>query len=54
MTWLYCTNGVRDTLFEAGGVATVHEQLVPYEVQDQELAFVEYGAEAARFAIYLV
>ena len=32
----------------------VHEQLVPYEVQDHELAFVQFGAEAARFAIYLV
>ena len=51
---LCCTNGVRDSLFESSGVATVHEQLVPYEVQDQELAFVQHGAEAARFAINLV
>ncbi len=35
-------------------VAGGHEQLVPYEVQDQELAFVQYSAEAARFAIDLV
>jgi len=32
-------------------VADRHEQLVPYEVQDLELAFVQYGAEASRFAI---
>ena len=53
-TRLCCTNGVRDSLFESSGVATVHEQLVPYEVQDQELAFVQHSAEAARFAINLV
>lgn len=51
---LCCTNGEMDSLFESSGVATVHEQLVPYEVQDQELAFVQHGAEAARFAINLV
>ena len=51
---LCCTNGERDSLFESSGVATVHEQLVPYEVQDQELTFVQHGAEAARFAINLV
>ncbi|PRY89492.1 DDE family transposase [Donghicola tyrosinivorans] len=49
-----CANGVKDSLRESSGVATVHEQLVPYKVQDQELAFVEHGAEAARFAINLV
>lgn len=54
VAWLCCTNGVGDSLFESSGVATVHEQLVPYEVQDQELAFVQHGAEAARFAINLV
>ena len=31
-----------------------YEQLVPYEVQDQELAFVQHGAEEARFSINLV
>ena len=51
---LCCTNGEMDSLFESSGVATVHEQLVPYEVQDQELTFVQHGAEAARFAIDLV
>ena len=51
---LCCTNGVRDSLFESSMVAGGHEQLVPYEVQDQELAFVQHGAEAARFAIDLV
>ena len=51
---LCCTNGVRDSLFESSVVAGVHEQLVPYDVQDQELAFVQRGAEAARFAIDLV
>ncbi len=50
---LCCTNGARDSLFESSGVATVHEQLVPYEVQDQELAFVQHSVEAARFAIDL-
>ena len=35
-------------------VAGGYEQLVPYEVQDQELAFLQHGAEAARFAIDLV
>ena len=35
-------------------IAGGHEQLGPYEVQDQELAFVQYGAEATRFAIDLV
>ena len=39
---------------ESSGVAMMHEQLVPYDVQDQELAFVQHGAEAARFAIDLV
>ena len=52
--WLCCTNGVRDSQFESSGVARVHEQLVPYEVQDQELAFVQHGAEAARFSRNLV
>jgi hypothetical protein len=35
-------------------IAEGHEQLAPYDVQDQELAFVQHGAEAARFAIDLV
>lgn len=34
---LCCTNGVRDSLFESRMIAGRHEQLVPYEVQDQEL-----------------
>ncbi len=51
---LCCTNGMRDSLFESSGVATLHEQLVPYEVQNQKLAFVQHGAEEARFAIDLV
>ncbi len=51
---LCCTNRVRDSLFESSMVAGEHEQLVPYDVQDQELAFVQHGAEAARFAIDLV
>ena len=41
-----CTNSVRYSLFESSGVATVHEQLVPYEVQDQELAFVQSFIDA--------
>ena len=51
---LCCTNGVGDSLFESCGIAMRHEQLVPYDVQDQELAFVQHGAEALRFAIDLV
>jgi hypothetical protein len=43
-----------DSLFESSVVAGEHEQLVPYDVQDPELAFVQHGAEAARFAIDLV
>lgn len=34
---LCCTNGVRDSLFETSVVAGGYEQLVPYEVQDDEL-----------------
>ena len=45
---------MRDSLFESRVVADRHEQLVPYEVQDQELAFVQHSVEAARFAIDLV
>ena len=41
------TNGVRDSLFKFSRVATAHEQLPPYDVQDQELAFVQHGAKAA-------
>ena len=52
--WLCCTNGVRDSLRESSVIAGEHEQLVPYEVQDLELAFVQHGAEAARFVINLV
>lgn len=40
-------------LFESSMVAGEHEQLVPYEVQDQELAFVQHRIEATRFTIYL-
>ena len=35
-------------------IAGRHEQLGPYEVQDQELAFVQYSAEATRIAVDLV
>ena len=51
---LCCINRVRDSSHESSVVAGEHEQLVPYEIQDQELAFVQHGAEAARFAINLV
>ncbi|WP_420012255.1 hypothetical protein [Tateyamaria sp.] len=51
---LCCTNQLRDSLYESSVVAGGYEQLVPYEVQDQELAFVQHGAKAARFAINLV
>ncbi|WP_420011992.1 hypothetical protein [Tateyamaria sp.] len=49
-----CTNQLRDSFYESSVVAGGYEQLVPYEVQDQELAFVQHGAKAARFAINLV
>ncbi|WP_204355338.1 hypothetical protein, partial [Roseovarius amoyensis] len=42
--WLCCTNWLRDSLFESSVIAGCHEQLVTYEVQDQELAFVQHGA----------
>ena len=32
-------------------IAGRHEQLGPYEVQDQELAFVQHSAEATRIAV---
>ncbi len=51
---LCCTNAVRDLLVESSLVAGLHEHLVPYDVQDQELAFVQHGTEAARFALDLV
>ena len=51
---LCCTNQLRDSFYESSVVAGGYEQLVPYEVQDQELAFVQHGAKAARFAINLV
>lgn len=40
--------------FESSGVATAHERLVPCDVQDPELAFVQHGVEVARFAFDLV
>ena len=40
-TGLCCTKVLRDSLFESSVVAGWHEQLVPHEVQDQELAFVQ-------------
>ena len=49
-----CTNQLRDSFYESSVVAGGYERLVPYEVQDQELAFVQHGAKAARFAINLV
>jgi len=52
--WLCCTNWVMGSLCESSVTADEHEQLVPYEVQDLELAFVQHGPEAARFAINLV
>jgi tryptophan synthase beta chain len=52
--WLCCTNAVRDPLSESSVVAGLYEQLVPCDVQDQELTFVQHGAEAARFALDLV
>lgn len=51
---LCCTNRLGDSLFESSVIAGCHEQLVTYEVQDQELAFVQHGAEAARFSCNLV
>ena len=42
-----CTNQLRDSFYESSVVAGGYEQLVPYEVQDQELAFVQHGAKAS-------
>ena len=44
---LCCTNGVRESLFESSVVAGEHEQLVPYDVQDQE----ERSFEAVRICL---
>jgi len=35
-------------MFNSSGVVTMHEQLFPDDAQDQELAFVQHGAEAER------
>lgn len=35
-------------------IAGEHEQLGPDKVQDQELAFVQHSADAARIAVDLV
>ena len=51
---LCCTNGLRDSSRESSVIVDCYEQLVPYDVQDPELAFVQHSAEAARFAIDLV
>lgn len=51
---LCCTNLDRDSRWESSMIAGGHEQLGPYEVQDQELAFVQYSAEATRIAVDLV
>ncbi|MEO1702365.1 MAG: hypothetical protein AAFR71_09965 [Pseudomonadota bacterium] len=51
---LFSTNGLGDSLFETSEVATAHQQLVPCEVQEHELAFVQSGDEVARFSIDLV
>jgi len=51
---LCCTNALRDSLHEFRVIAGEYEQLVPYEVQDQELAFLQHSVEAARIAVDLV
>ncbi len=51
---LCCTNHAGDSLYESSVIAGRHEQLDPYEVQDQELAFVQHSAEATRIAVDLV
>ena len=51
---LCCTNLDRDSRWESSMIAGGHEQLGPYEVQDQELAFVQHSAEATRIAVDLV
>jgi hypothetical protein len=45
---------MRDSLFEIRVLAGRHEQLFPFEVQDQELAFVQHGAEGAWLPVDLV
>ncbi len=50
----FYTNALRDSLHESSVIAGGDEQLVPYEIQDWELAFGQHGAEAARLPVYLV
>ena len=42
------------SLFESMVLAGSHEQLVPHEVQDEELAVISLSTEAARLAFDLV
>ena len=51
---LCCTNHAGDSRYESSVIARVHEQLSLYDVQDQELAFVQHSAEATRIAVDLV
>ena len=51
---LCCINDLSDSSRESSMIAERYEQLVPYEVQDQELALLQHSAEAARFSIDLV
>lgn len=43
-----------NSLCESSVITGGHEQLVPYDVQDHELAFVQHRAEATRIAFDLV
>ena len=47
-------NYAGDSLHESSVIAGRHEQLGPYEVQDQELAFVQHSTKATRIAFDLV
>lgn len=47
-------SAVRESLCESKVIVGRCEQLVPYQVQDQESAFVQHSAEATRIAFDLI
>lgn len=49
-----CFKPVRDSLGESSMIASRHEQLDPYEVQDHELVGLQCCVEAAQIADDLV
>ncbi len=51
---LCCTNRVGDSLYESSVIAGGHEQLVPDEVPDKELAFIQCRVETTRIVVEMV